>query len=175
MFKTDKASLERLSFRLDIQDIPKLRMYLEMMKTFDLSTLSPEEHARLDKGLVDIIGLKTNRQVYAFSVTDEYAAKQGDGAGWGIELYLRQGDRLEEFMVHPNRDYVLKMSHALDKLKRHEITQIFTGEIPMGKSFLGLPRESDPKDPIERKPLEEAYIHNFKQEGINVVELGRLI
>jgi len=86
MFKTDNASLEKLSFAFTEQDITRFRRLLELLKANDLSTISDKEYARLAAGLKRIGELKLNGKVYAFDVEDSYASKQGGDSGEGVEL-----------------------------------------------------------------------------------------
>ena len=136
MFKTDKVSLERVSFTFTEQDISRFRRLLELLKLHDLSTISNEESARLAIGLDRIGGLKLNGNIYAFYVEDTYASKQGGDSGEGVELYLRRGNRLEEYQVSTDRDWVLKVNQVVPKLKEDGISTIYTGHIIPKEGFL---------------------------------------
>jgi len=143
------------------------------MKTKNISTLTPEEFQRVYQGLVSIERLKLDGKVYAFTVEDEYAAQQGGDAGDGVELYLRQGDTLREFAICPNRDWVLKVDEVVPRLKKRRIDTIYTG--PIDGKFLDLSEEDDPDDPIRRKKLERADVHQFESAGIRVLSLESLV
>ena len=153
MFKTDNASLEKLSFAFTEQDITRFRRLLELLKANDLSTISDKEYARLAAGLKRIGELKLNGKVYAFDVEDSYASKQGGDSGEGVELYMRHGNRLEDYLVNSDRDWVLKVDQVAPILKQHSISTIYTGSILAKEGFLGITAESDPNDPIYRTVL----------------------
>jgi len=175
MFKTDKASLEKLSFAFNEQDISRISRLLELLKLGSLSNLSQEEINRLQKGLYEIGKLKLEGKIYVFEVDDSYARKQGGNAGEGVELYRRQGDTLKDFCINSDRDWVLKVDQTLELLKKRKINTLYTGEIDSTGGFLGLQRESDPEDPISRTKLGEIYISEYAEAGINVITLDKLI
>lgn len=175
MFKTDERSLEELSFDFDEAEIARIKKLLEVLKRKDLTTLSEEEIKRLERGLDRIGELKLEGKVYGWSVEDTYAAVQGGNAGEGVELYLRQGNRMEEYAVSSNRDWALKPHQVIPKLKKNRITAIYTGAILNGKRFLGIPQKSDPDDPLYRSRLNEWHIGEFEKAGIKVVVLESLI
>ena len=78
MFKTDKKSLERLSFSFDERDIANFRAVLEHLKSNGLLNISQEEAQKALEGL-DMIGkLKLDGKVYAFHVDDSYAAYESN-------------------------------------------------------------------------------------------------
>jgi hypothetical protein len=174
MFKTDKESLERLSFRFDERDIANLKAILEDLKSDNLLTIPQNEVQRALDGLDAIGKLKLNGKIYAFHVEDDFAAERS-GDGCGIELYLRQGDKLNEFYVFPSRDDVYQVFDAINFLKSQKILRIYTGQIPYDAGFLGLPRECDEEDPVTRDILEDEEIEDFKSNGIQVVVLDSLI
>jgi len=175
MFKTDKASLEKLSFAFNEQDISRISRLLELLKLGELSTLSQDEINRLQEGIAEIGKLKLEGKIYAFEVDDSYARNQGGNAGEGVELYLRQGDTLKDFCINPDRDWVLKVDQTLELLKKKKIKTLYTGEIDSINGFLGLERKSDPEDPIFRTKLGEIYISEYVEAGIKVVMLDKLI
>ncbi len=175
MFKTDDASLEKLSFTFTEQDIARFRRLLELLKMNDLGAISDEESTRLAIGLDRIGGLKLNGKVYAFYVEDTYASKQGGDSGEGVELYMRRGNRLEEYQVNFDRNWVLKVDQVVPKLKEDGISTIYTGNIPAKEYFLGIPAESDPEDPMYRSTLNDHNIAKFEASEIHVVKLEHLI
>ncbi|MEK6856219.1 MAG: hypothetical protein AABX66_03625 [Nanoarchaeota archaeon] len=174
MFKTDSTSLEILSFAFNEQDIARLNRLLGLIRAENLSTVSLEELTRLEKGLIEIERLKLEGKVYGFHIDDSYAARQGD-SGEGVELYLRQGDTLKEFMANSDRDSVLKVDQVIPRLKKKNISTIYTGCIPTATYFLGIPYESDPDDPLIRTCLKDYEIEQFKSENINVITLDTLL
>jgi len=174
MFKTDKESLEKLSFSFDEKAIANLRAVLEYLNTNDLLTISKEEAQEALKG-VDAIGkLKLDGKIYAFHVEDSYADYQS-GCGEGVELYLRQGDKLDCFYVPSSRDLVYSVDRAAKFLKEHKKSTIYTGVIPLESGFLGLPHECDEDDPIIRDVLKDYEINEFESKGIEVVMLDSLM
>jgi len=175
MFKTDKKSLERLSFTFDEQDISRISRLLELLKKSDLSTLSEEEINRLQAGIAELGKLKLDGKIYAFQVDDSYARKQGGNAGEGVELYSRQGDTLMDFCVNSDRDWVLKVDETLDLLRKNKVKMIYTGYIDIKTGFLGLESKSDPEDPIFRTRLGEIETSEYAEAGIKVVLLDKLI
>jgi|GEM_PF-2520026 len=176
MFKTDKKSLEELSFVFDERDIANLRAVLEYLKSNDLLTISPEEVQKALKGLDAIGKLKLDGKIYAFHVDDSFAAYQsGIGGEEGVELYLRQGDRLEDFYIPGTRDCVYSEDDAIEWLKKHKIHTVYTGDIPHDSDFLGLPYECDEDDPVRRTVLEGYEIEAFESENIKVIRLDYLL
>lgn len=173
MFKTDKASLETLSFLFDETDIARFRRLIDLLKREDLSSLPQQELERLTLGLDEIGKLKLDGKVYAFNVYDSYAERQGNGEG--VELYLRQGNKLIVFYQPSDRDRVFSAEQAARYLKKENITTIYTGNIDYIGEFLGLHATVDSDDPIERKILEASDIAEFSSEGIEVVVLDSLI
>ena len=155
MFKTDKVSLEELSFAFDARDIANFRAVLEHLKSSKLLTLPEKEVQRVLVGLDEIGRLKLDRKVYGFHVFDSFAEEQGNG--YGVELYIRQGDRLEYFCVPPTRDEVYSVSDIVELLKEHsrKTKEIYTGNFPANGIFLGLHETVDRDNPIERDILEE--------------------
>ena len=175
MFKTDKESLERLSFEFDERDIATISHLLNCLKRDDLSTISDEEIARVQKGLEQIGALKLDKKYYAFHVEDSYAYNQGPQAGYGVEVFLRQGDKLVTFIQCGSRDYVYKANEVVKMLKRDEIKTVYTGRISRDSGFLDLPYNTDDEDRLTRDILEESEIEELTEEGINVIVLDRLI
>ncbi len=174
MFKTDKKSLEELSFQFDERDIAKLARLLEFLRTKDLLTISPKEAERALKGLEAIGKLQLDEEVYAFHVYDTYATQQG-GTGEGVELYRRHGDDLRELLVPSDRDRLYQVDRAVEFLNECRITNIYTGDIPVNSKFLGLSYTCDKEDPITYSKLTDSEIEDFEDEGIHVIELERLI
>ena len=126
MFKTDKKSLEGLSFSFDERDIANFRAVLEHLKSNGLLNISQEEAQKALEGL-DMIGkLKLDGKVYAFHVDDSYAAYESN-KGDGVELYLRQGNTLRDFYVPGNRDFVYQVEEAVKFLEEHKKSIIYTG------------------------------------------------
>ncbi len=175
MFKTDKASLEKLSFEFDERDIANLSRLINCLKRDDLSTISDEEIARVQKGLEQIGALKLDKRYYAFHVEDSYAYNQGPEAGYGVEVFLRQGDKLVAYLQKGDRDYVFKAEKIAETLKEDKIETVYTGRISHELGFLNLPYECDDEDPLTRDILEENEIEELEEEGIKVVVLDRLI
>ena len=70
MFKTDKKSLEKLSFRFSERDIANLRAVLGYLKSNSLFTISQEEAQKALQGLDDIGKLKLDGKIYAFHIDD---------------------------------------------------------------------------------------------------------
>ena len=174
MFKTDKKSLEELSFSFDERDIANLRAILEHLKSNGLLTISQEEVQRALQGLDAIGKLKLEGKVYAFHVDDSYAAFQSDN-GEGVELYLRLGDELRDFYVPACRDFVYSEDDAIRILKENKIPTVYTGEIPHNSEFLGLPYECDEDDSVRRMVLRDYEIEAFESENIQVMRLDHLI
>lgn len=175
MFKTDKESLEGLSFNFSVKEIANLKALLEHLKSNDLLTISPEEVQRALQGLDAIGKLKLEGRVYVFHVYDSCAAFQSD-EGEGVELYLRQGDELRELYVPGNRDFVYQIEGAVEILNKRKIPTIYTGEIfPHGSEFLGLPYVQDDEHPVIRDVLEDYEVEEFEDGGIQVVQLDSLI
>jgi hypothetical protein len=175
MFKTDPKSLEALSFRFSEQDIARFRNLLDLLKSDKLSSSSEEELTRLALGLDKIGELKLNGKIYAFHIDDSYAAEGGVGYDSGVELYKRQGERLEVFFQYGSRDHVYQVCDCVRKLKKNKIDTIYTGPILSQVGFLGLHEECDEKDPIITKQLEERDINEFGASGIKVICLDKLI
>lgn len=175
MFKTDKASLEALSFILDERELSLFYKLLSLAKREDVSTLSLQEIERVQAGLRDIAQLKLEGKVYAFHIEDAYAERQGPGAGSGVELYLRQGNRLEEYLVAGSRDYACSPERAAEILRERNVHMIYTGPFVPKSMFLTLPQTCDEEDPLERNKLSEGDLSTFFTEGIEVHELDELI
>jgi hypothetical protein len=173
MFKTDKKSLERLSFELGERDLSNLKHTLEYLQRKKLSTLSVEEHERVIRGLNKIGKLKLEGKIYAFHVYDSYVENQKKDPE-GIELWKRQGDKLNEFLVPGSRDYTYHIKNVIKKLNGEGIGTIYTGEITE-EEFLGLRRIRDPKDYYETSGLIRDEIEEFEEEGIEVITLDTLI
>jgi hypothetical protein len=174
MFKTDKESLERLSFEFTERDIANFRAILEHLKEGNLLTINRQEVQRAIKGLEAIGNLKLDGQIYGFYVDDSYAARN-IGNGEGVELYLRQGDKLREYYVSGDRDYVFSENDAIEFLKANKKTIVYTGPISINTSFLGLPHECDEEDPVIRDVLRDGQIEEFEAGGIRVIKLEHLI
>src|SRR3989344_739334 len=140
MFKTDKESLEKLSFEFNERDIARISHLLNCLKRDDLSTISDEEIARVQKGLEQIGALKLDKKYYAFHVEDSWVYNQENHAGYGVEVFLRQGDKLVDFIQDiqygGSRDY--KAEEVAEMLKRDKIETVYTGSIPHDSRFLNL-------------------------------------
>jgi hypothetical protein len=176
MFKTDKESLEKLSFEFNERDIALIGRLLESLKKYGISTLSDKEHKRLQSGLKKIGALKLNGKYYAFHIEDEFAYRQGDTNGYGVEVHLRQGNKLVPFIQVYSREYVFKVDEVAEKLRKNKIKTVYTGEIPHSSDFLGLSHENDvDEDPLTISSLSQGEIEDFKAEGIEVIVLERLI
>ncbi len=173
MFKTDAKSLEELSFAFDEHDISRLRGLLDLIKDRNMSTLNPDEFQRIYSGLASMERLKLDGKVYAFEIEDSYAHRQGGDSGEGVELWLRQGDSLEEFAVSQTRDWVLKVDEVVPVLKKAKIARVYTG--PLLTDFFNLPKESDPEDPIVRMGLRDYLVEEFTSNGIEVIRLHSLV
>lgn len=174
MFKTDSKTLEELSFSFGERDIANLKSILEYLRSNSLLTISQEEAQNVLRGL-DVIGkLKLDGRIYAFHVDDSYADRQSNN-GEGVELHLRQGDKLREFFVPSCRDYVYSEDDVIGVLKERKILVVYTGEIPYSSEFLGLPCECDVDDPLKRMSLKDYEIAAFESENIQVVKLDSLI
>lgn len=173
MFKTDKKSLEELSFGFDECDIANFRNILEYISQKGLLTVSEKEVKRVMTGLEKIAKLKLNGKVYGFHIYDSYADAQ-DG-GEGVELYLRQGNSLNVFFGRFDRDGVYDVNDAIDYLKKHKISTIYTGAIPKDSGFLGLSYEVDEEDPIIKTPLEDHEISRLEGAGVKVIKLDYLV
>ena len=174
MFKTDKKTLEGLSFSFDERDVANLRAILEHLRSNSLLTISQKEVQNALQGLDAIGKLKLDGKIYAFHVDDSYADFQF-GNGEGVELYLRQGDTLREFYVPESRDYVYSEDSTIRILKEKKIPTVYTGEISHNSEFLGLPYECDEEDPVRRMVLRDYEIEAFESENIRVVRLDHLI
>jgi hypothetical protein len=174
MFKTDSKSLEELSFSLSERDLANFKSILESLKKYNLLTINPEEIQRAISGLEAIGELKLDGKIYAFHVEDSFAARQS-GGGEGVELYLRQGNKLEEFFIPGSRDYVFQVDEAAKYMQEKNKYVIYTGDIPFDKEFLGLHYECDDEDPIRRACLKDYEIHQFLEEKIVVIKLDSLI
>ena len=174
MFKTEKESLERLSFDFNERDLANFRAILTNLRSNNLLTIDSEKIEEALQGLDTIGKLKLDGRIYAFHVDDSYAREQGDW-GSGVELFLRQGDRLGYFLVPGDRHSVYTVDDAIKRLKEDPISKIYTGEIPKDSEFLGIPYECDPDDPLIRTVLEPYEIAEFKSKGIEVVRLDSLI
>jgi hypothetical protein len=174
MFKTDKESLEDLSFKFNERDLANLKAILEYLQKRGLSTLSPEEVQRTLSGIDAIGRLKLEGKIYAFHVYDSYAQRQSESCE-GVELYLRQGNTLNEFYVPNSRDFVYSTSDAIDFLHSKKIRTIYTGSIPKGSDFLGVSQECDDEDPMTRRALGGGEVYLFNSHDINVVTLDSLI
>ena len=174
MFKTDKNSLSELSFQVSEEGITHLKPFFEYLRSHELSTLAPGDIETALQGLDAIATLKMQGRVYAFHVDDAYAAEQS-GSGEGVELYLRQGDLLQEFFVPLSRDFVYQADRAAAFLKKQDISAIYTGQIPAGEDFLGLPERCDEDDPVLVTMLKQHEVETFDAQGIKVVMLEYLV
>lgn len=175
MFKTDKNSLDKLSFIFNEGDIARFASLFEIIEKEKLSTLAPEEHNRLRAGLTQISKLKLNGKIYIFHVEDAYALTQNRDRSSGVELYLRQGDRLENYLVPFSRDRVYSLDKAIEKLNKDNIRLVYTGPFRRGDCFLGLNQIEDNVHPIERTELKGYEIEELEQNNIKVVYLDSLI
>lgn len=173
MFKTDKKSLEQLSFSFNERDIANFKAILMRLKKEKLLTIPSEQVDTAIEGLDKIGELKLNEQVYAFLVYDTIADRESCMGGEGVELYLRHGNSLNEFYVPHCRDFVYDVGECVDFLKENKKNKIYTGQID--KEFLGISQECDEEDPITKHILTDYQIEGFNAEGIEVVVLDRLI
>lgn len=175
MFKTNKESLDKLSFIFNEADIAQFARLFELIERERLSTLSPEEQQRLRKGLCDIGRLKLNGKIYVFHVEDAYAHTQNRNTSSGVELYLRQGDKLEKYLVPFSRVRVFSLEKAIESLNRDNIRTVYTGPFRKGDSFLGLNQTEDDMHPIERTELKGYEVEELEQNNIKIVYLDSLI
>ena len=172
MFKTDKKSLEKLSYEWDEEYIARLRSTLDYLNNKDLATFSNDEYIRLTNGLDEIAKMKLDGKVYAFCCRDYWGGK--DVVPYrGVELYLRQGDSLRDFLVIDYRPQVISVEQASDFLRKNDKNKIYTGHID--GEFLGLPSDCDDEDPFSWRVLEDYQIKDFEDNGIEVVKLDSLI
>jgi len=177
MFKTDKKSLEKISFILDEENIAKLKGILRELKINDLLTIPDEEFRRTIRGLEKITKLKLEEKVYGFHLTDSWAYQQSK-MGEGVVLYLRRGDLLQSF-YGTSLDYVPRVGEEMiNFLKRKGQTVIYTGTISQirNSKFLGLKDYTDEDgDSMRYESLREHEISDFESNGIKVVKLNPLI
>jgi hypothetical protein len=164
MFKLDSKTLEELSHDYSVQDIATLHKLFTHLKSTELYDIPREKLEQALTGLAEITKLKSEGKVYAFSVYDSYAARQGYGEG--IELYLRQGNTLREYFVPSDRDRVYDIDQVSNFLAKKHVTQIYTGPLPFKGDFLGLHRECDPDDPITRAKLSQHDITYLREKNI---------
>lgn len=174
MFKTDPKSLEELSFKFKEQDIANLQYILEHLHAKKLSTLSDEIIQEAIDGLKVIGKLKLEGKIYAFHVDDSFAERQS-GRGEGVELFLRQGNKLEDFFSPSSRDGVYQVEDAARYMKENDRHVVYTGPLNFGQTFLGLPHECDEEDPLRRSCLRDYEINQFLEEKIDVIKLDSLI
>lgn len=174
MFKTDQKSLEELSFKFKDRDIANLQSILEHLKVEKLSTLSEEMIEEAIQGLKAIGKLKLEGKIYAFHVEDSFAARQS-GRGEGVELFLRQGNKLEDFFSPSSRDGVYRVEDAAIYMKEKGKHTVYTGPLHSGETFLGLPYECDEEDPLTRTCLNDYEIEQFQAEEIEVIKFDSLI
>ena len=167
MFKTDKKSLEKLSFGFDGRDISNLDKVMKYLKYNDLLTISQKDYQEAIEGLKEINNLKLNGKVYAFCVNDSLGPKYN-----GVELFLRQGNKLEDIYSSQCRGEVCIAQDAIDFLKKENVSKVYTGKI--GNEFLGIPCNSDVEDPFLTGILDKNQINQFKEEGIEVIILDSL-
>ena len=176
MFKTDKETLEKLSFRFGEEDVANFMKILKYLKGSNSLTISDKEAQRAISGLEKIGKLKLDGKIYAFHVFDNCAAKQSSiGGGDGVELYLRQGNSLRDFFVPGSRDFTYSAEDAVEYLRSQKKSTIHTGPFPPGSSFLGAYQECDEDDPITYHMLEDHEIEDFESGGIRVIKLDHLI
>ncbi|PIN68505.1 hypothetical protein COV94_04265, partial [Candidatus Woesearchaeota archaeon CG11_big_fil_rev_8_21_14_0_20_57_5] len=170
MYKTDKASLEALSLALDPRDLANLGAVLTYIQQHDLASVPPEEVERLVGGLREIERLRSEGRVYGFHVQDTYADPGDDE---GVELHLRHGDTLRPYVRPGGRYFMYTAPYVAHHIKINSlpVSVIYTGDIPLGGEFLGLPQECDPYHPIYLSALEPEEISIFRRAGIDVVML----
>jgi hypothetical protein len=177
MFRTDKTSLEKISFMLDEQTISNLKGVIEKLYLENLLTISNEEVQRALGGFKKIAELKLEEKVYGFHVNDSWAEEQSK-MGEGVVLYLRRGDLLQSF-YGTSLDYVPRVGEEMiNFLKRKGQTVIYTGTISQirNSKFLGLKDYTDEDgDSMRYESLREHEISDFESNGIKVVKLNPLI
>lgn len=168
MFKTDKKSLEKLSFLLDEKEFANFKNIVSKISDQKLLSVGDSEIKRVIDGLDYIGKLKMEGRVYAFHMSDFY----GMGAE-GVELYLRQGNRLEDYFVQDCRGDHMYPENSIRFLKEMGQSKVYTG--PIFGEFLGLHHFIDEEDPYVHSILEEHDIYEFESRGIEVVMLDSLI
>jgi len=172
MFKTDKDSLEKISFMLDERDLANYRSILEKFRTSKLLNVSEDEYNSVVDGLNEIANLKLNGKIYGFHVDDTWV-RRGGNYGEGVELYLRQGNILGPFFTTGSRDSLYSSESAVHFLKENHKSTIYTGNIQ--SEFLGLPLVCDEDDPVSHTILDGEDIEVFESSGIKVVRLEYLL
>lgn len=171
MFKTDKSSLEALSFLLDEQDIVNYKSIIERLISHKLLAVPLKEAEDVIKSLNKVGSLKLKGKVYAFQVYDSYA----EGCQEGVELYMRNGNSLSAYFQPGSRDLVYQAEEAVEFLNKQSIKTVYTGKIPTNGRFLGLQQTCDPEDPIIISILPDSDIREFESGGIKVITLDSLI
>jgi hypothetical protein len=172
MLKTDKDSLEKISFKLDDRDLANFRFILERLKSEELLSMPAREYKRIINGLNEIAKLKLDGKIYAFHVHDTFTDYPDDE---GVELYLRQGNILKPYLQSGDRTDVPSIDDAVDYLNQNNRIQIYTGPIITDSDFLGLKHIRDKEDPIYTNALTAEDIIEFKSNGIEVVSLDYLM
>ena len=175
MFKTNKKTLEELSFHFSEEDVANFMKILKYLKGRNCLTISDKEVQRAISGLEKIGKLKIDGKIYAFHVFDNYAANEACNGGDGVELYLRHGNSLMDFFVPGSRDFTYSAHDAVNYLRRQKKSAVYTGPFPTGSSFLGHQQEYDEHDPITYHMLENHEIQEFESGGIRVIRLDHLI
>jgi hypothetical protein len=174
MFKTDKKSLEKLSFRFSEEDIANFMGILKYLRESNSLAIPDEEAQKAILGLEKIGKLKLDGKIYAFHVYDNCVIKQG-AYPEGVELYIRHGDSLREYFVPNSRDFTYSADDAVEYLKNQKKSTVYTGPFPPSSSFLGALQEYDEDDPITYHMLEDHEIEEFESGGIRVIKLDHLI
>ena len=175
MFKTDKKSLEKLSFHFSEEDVANFMGILKYLRGSNSLTIPGKEAQRAIRGLEKIGKLKLDGKIYAFHVFDNCAANQSSDGGEGVEMYLRHGDSLRDFFAPVSRDFTYSAEDAVEYLKSQKKSTVYTGPFPPGSRFLGARQEYDEDDPITYHMLEDHEIAVFESGGIRVIELDHLI
>jgi len=100
-----------------------------------------------------------------------------DAEPWGIAVYKRQGNALQNTFPGQDEYYLPTAEQVLAYLKENEIKKIYTGDISHGKPFLGIITRSFIVDENEHKTgtLEEQEMGVLTCGGIEVITLDELL
>ena len=165
--------LDKLSFVFGTQEITSASSVLNYLTEQGCSSIPIPDVLKVLDG---VLQRQLNNQVYAFHVYDDFAYEQSVYTrGEGVELFLRQGNRLGCILESPDRTFVPSVSQAVRGLNELGQDTIYTGPFPHKSKFLGINQEFDASHPVERFTLHEGEVEEFELKGIKVITLDTLV
>ncbi|MFA6089129.1 MAG: hypothetical protein WC755_04660 [Candidatus Woesearchaeota archaeon] len=163
MFKTDKKSIEQLSFGLNENNLATIKSFFDYVKSEKLCTSNKEIDNAL-KILNESAKLRLDGKIYGFHVYEEGVFNESEE---GVALYLRHGNSLKDYFVDRCMGSCYTAEEAANFLKEQKKSVIYTGRIPY--VFLGITSD------INDSALHDFEIEEFESQGIKVITLDSLM